>query len=135
MSYFELDTRSLEKITDKISQFSDGSEAEEIINNYLAEEGGELIKKSIHELLPVSGRTWAGKATAAKATDPFKKTPGNLSVKIHTKGNYHYLYFPDDGSDTISHYGNQQFMFEGASEKSEEITDVITEKLLERLEE
>lgn len=135
MSYFEMDTRSMEKVTDTIMRFSDGREAERIINDYLAGEGGDLLKESIHEILPVSGRTWAGKKTAAKATDPFKKTPGNLSVKIHTKGNYHYLYFPDDGSDTIHHYGNKQFMFDGASKKSEEIGDKIIEKLLERLEE
>lgn len=130
-----MDARSIEKVADTVMAFSDGREAEEIINDYLAGEGGDLLKESIHELLPVSGRSWAGKRTAAKATDPFKKMPGNLQVKIQTKGNYHYLYFPDDGSDTVNHYGNQKFMFFGADKASERIGDNIVDKLLERLEE
>ena len=73
MSYFELDTRQCDEIIKAIENFADGSEAESIINEYLAEEGGDLLKQSIHDLLPVSGRTWKGKKRAAKSTDPFKK--------------------------------------------------------------
>lgn len=136
MSYFEVDVRDFERIVDVVGNFSDGSEAENVINTYLAGVGGDLIKEKIHDKLPVSGRTWPSRKNApAKSVDPFRKTAGNLSVKIHTKGAYHYLYFPDDGSDTNRHYGNQQFMFEGASDASEEIANQIIEKLLERLEE
>ncbi len=135
MSYFELDTRQCDEIIKAIENFADGSEAESIINEYLAEEGGDLLKQSIHDLLPVSGRTWKGKKRAAKSTDPFKKTGGNLSVKISTIGAYHYLYFPDDGSNTERHRGDQQFMFEGAMNKSDEIANEIIERLLKRLEE
>lgn len=136
MSYFELDSRTAEKVIDKVTQFADGREAENVINTFLWEEGGELIDNEIRTMLPVSGRTWKGKAAAAKSTDPFKKETGkNLQVRVYTKGKYHYLYFPDDGSDTIHHAGNQQFMFDGASQKSQEIGDKILEKLIKRLEE
>lgn len=135
MSYFELDARKCDEIVKVIENFADGREAEEIINKYLAEEGGDLLKQSIHDLLPVSGRTWKGKKRAAKSTDPFKKKSENLSVKISTIGAYHYLYFPDDGADTERHRGNQQFMFDGASRKSDEIANETIERLLKRLEE
>lgn len=61
MSYFELDTKQCDEIVKAIENFADGSEAESIINDYLAGEGGDLLKQSIHDLLPVSGRTWKGK--------------------------------------------------------------------------
>lgn len=134
MSYYELDVRQYESIINVVEQFSDGGEAEQVINEFLRTSGGDQIEQRIKELLPVSGRTWRGKKAAASSTNPFKKVSGNLSVTIRTKGGYHYLYFPDDGSDTEKHYGNQQFMFKGASDKSEEIGNQIIDKLLKRLE-
>lgn len=134
MSYFELDTRQYEAVIEQIEKYADGSEAEQVINEYLAGEGGDLISQKIHELLPVSGRSWRGKKAAAKSTDPFRKTTSNLSVKIHTKSGYHYLYFPDDGSNTNHHYGNQQFMFGGASGASDKIANEIIKKLVEKME-
>lgn len=134
MSYFELDASQNDVILKTIEEFSDGSEAESIINEYLGGEGGDLLKEGIQNLLPVSGRTWKGKKRAAKSADPFKKTKGNLSVKISTKGVYHYLYFPDDGSNTERHYGNQQFMFGGASAQADNIANEIINRLLKRME-
>ncbi len=57
MSYFEVDVRDFERIVDVVGNFSDGSEAENVINTYLAGAGGDLIKEKIHDKLPVSGRT------------------------------------------------------------------------------
>ncbi|WP_278924749.1 hypothetical protein [[Clostridium] scindens] len=135
MSSFELDAKDFGRVLDTVQQFADGSQAEDIINEYLHGEGAEELKEAIKSLLPVSGRTWRGKEAAAKSADPFRQTNGNLSVKIHTKGAYHYLYFPDDGSDTDRHYGNQQFMFRGAEEKSQDIVNTMIDKMLRRLEE
>ena len=72
MSYFELDASQSDAILKTIEEFSDGSEAESIINEYLGGEGGDLIKEGIQNLLPVSGRTWKGKKRAAKSADPFR---------------------------------------------------------------
>lgn len=136
MSYFRLDEDQLNRITEKVLQFSDGSIAEETIHECLIGEGGELIKQSIQELLPVSGREWDGKKPAAKSAKPFRKDArgSKLSVTVRTVSNYNYLYFPDDGSNTIHHVGNQQFMFDGAEKVAEKIGDRIVEKLIERLE-
>lgn len=135
MSYYELDVKNFESVLNAISKFSDGSEAENIINQYLWNEGAKDIAEEIVKLLPESGRQWKGKKTAASKTDPFIQTNSNLAVRIHTKYNYHYLYFPDDGADTDHHYGNQQFMFHGAEGSGDEVATGIINKLLERLEE
>lgn len=136
MSYFTMDAKQVDKIFDAIKEFAEGREAERIVNNYLQGEGGDIISEQIHSILPVSGRKWKGKAAAASSVMPFKKeSKKNLTVTIKTKSKYHYLYFPDDGSSTTHHFGNQQFMFDGASRKAEEIGDTILERLIERLEE
>ena len=135
MSYFKMDSSSMEKIIDKVMQFTEGSIAEEIVNEYLWTQGGELIKESIQKILPESGRSWSGKRAEAKSTDPFQEEKGNLAITVKSKKSYQYLYFPDDGSNTVHHCGNQQFMYNGAENASEAIGNNIVEKLVERLEE
>lgn len=134
MASWELDYSQMEKMMAAVTKFSDGAEAEKIINDYLANEGGDLLKQSIQTLLPRSGRSWTGKKAAASSTDPFRKTPGNLNVKIHTKSAYNYLYFPDDGENTRKHFGNQQFMLRGGQNKSAELGENIINKLIQKLE-
>ncbi len=135
MSYFYLDTKEFEKVATAIEKFSDRAVAEQVINSYLADEGGKKIKENIRSILPVSGRTWRGKKPAASQTDPFRVQGGNLVVRVYSKKNYQYLYFPDDGSNTKHHQGNQQFMFRGAEESAEEIVNGVIDDLLKRLEE
>lgn len=135
MSYFYLDTKEIDRVAQTIEKFSDRSVAEQIINDYLANEGGKKIKEYIRAILPVSGRTWNGKKAAASQTDPFRIQGENLAVKVYTKSSYHYLYFPDDGSNTRHHRGDQQFMFHGAEKAEDEIVNGVIDKLVERLEE
>ena len=135
MSYFYLDAKEFDKVAQTIEKYSDRSVAEQIINDYLANEGGKKIKEYIRAILPVSGRTWNGKKTAASQTDPFRIQGENLAVKVYTKGNYHYLYSPDDGSNTRRHRGDQQFMFRGAEKAGDEIVNGVIDKLVKRLEE
>lgn len=136
MSYFELKAETVKEMIENITKFADGSKAEKIINDYLWDEAGDLIKEEIQTILPESGRKWPGKVTAARKTQPFLvKTGINLNVRVHTKNKYHYLYFPDDGSNTIRHIGNQQFMFDGANKKADEIGSTIVDKLVKKIEE
>lgn len=134
MSMYELDTRQCEKIIEQVMRFADRKVAEGIINNYLSGDGGDILKTGIHDILPVSGRHFKGKAAAAKSSDPFNKVKMNLGVKIKSKTKYNYLYFPDDGSNTIHHVGNQQFMFLGADAKAQEVADNIVKKMIKELE-
>ena len=96
-------------------------------------QGAEVIKAEIHKLLPESGRTWPGKPTAAKKTDPFKSEGFNLGVTIKSKPDYWYLYFPDDGTTTRKHAGNQQFMRRGGEAATQEVIDMCVEALTKTL--
>ena len=100
------------------------------INEVLWNEGGVMIEEAIMQLLPFSGRNWKGKKPAAKSSKPFVQGKGNLSVTVKTKKDYGYLYFPDDGSNTRKHAGNQQFMLGGAENEQEEIIQRCIAKLI-----
>ena len=128
MSYFKLDAAEFDRLTEHIKEYQ--GDAENVINEVLWGEGAQRINDAIMIFLPRSGRTWRGKAKAAKDAAPFTQTNDNLSVTIHTKGAYHYLYFPDDGSTTRKHEGNQQFMFRGAESEQEHIIDLCIAKLI-----
>ena len=54
-----------------------------------------------------------------------------LSVTIKTVNAYNYLYFPDDGSNTKKHAGNQQFMASGAENASDRIMELCIGHLTE----
>ena len=45
MSYFYLDTKEFDKVATAIENFSDRSVAEQIINDYLVDDGGKKIKE------------------------------------------------------------------------------------------
>lgn len=85
MSYFYLDAKEFDKVAQTIEKYSDRSVAEQIINDYLANEGGKKIKEYIRAILPVSGRTWNGKKAAASQTDPFRIQGGNLAERAGSK--------------------------------------------------
>ena len=131
--YFEVD--KFEKMLDIMEKFSDKARTERVINEYLHEKGGEIIRDNIQKILPVSGRTWRGKKLAASQTNPFLIKKENLAVVVKTKGTYNYLYFPDDGTNTEHHAGNQQFMFRGATDSQDRIVNEVIDELVKRLEE
>lgn len=128
MSYFKLDAAEFDRLTERIKEYQ--GDAESVINEVLWGDGGQIINAAIMELLPRSGRTWSGKKKAAKDAAPFTQENDNLSVTIRTKGAYQYLYFPDDGSTTKKHEGNQQFMFRGAENEQEHIIDLCIAELI-----
>lgn len=111
-----------------------GADTEKAINEVLHGEGAQIVKESIARLLPESGRKWKGKGRSAKAAMPgaFTQEDENLVVKISAKGKYGYLYFPDDGSNTRKHRGNQQFMKKGAENARDKISELIIGKLTEQ---
>jgi len=89
--------------------------AEEAINSVLHGEAGPVIYRSINPLIHASGRTFKGHSVSATAAHwPEYRTGENLAVTVAANGAYRYLYFPDDGSNTKRHAGNQQFFRRGA---------------------
>lgn len=133
MSKFELIAGEYERLSDAMSAHTGNTES--VINEVLHTEAAELISDEIQSLLPISGRTWKGKRQAAHQAHPFSQENGNLSVTIKTKSSYNYLYFPDDGSNTKRHAGNQQFMMRGTENKTSEIIDRCITSLVKNFEE
>lgn len=106
-----------------------GERAGSIVDGYLRDQGAEAIEREISARLPESGRRWRGKKTAAKKTKPFQRKFSPLAVTIQSKSDYDYLYFPDDGSNTKRHRGNQHFMRGGAEAALDGILDGILSQL------
>lgn len=124
------DAADMDEFTKMMDQYGDA--AKKVINDVLHEEGAEVIKKEISRLLPSSGRRWKGKGAAARAVMPgkFDQDEELLAVTIAARGKYHYLYFPDDGSNTKRHVGNQQFMHRGAEKASPKVIELCLGRLI-----
>ena len=122
MSNFSVDYTDMEQLGQAIADYA--GNAENVINTILHEQSFAPLTESIIGLIHPSGRTWKGKRASAKAVQPFSQKNGNLSIEIKSKKAYRYLYFPDDGSDTKNHYGDQQFMLRGVQEISDQIIDM-----------
>lgn len=120
-STFTINSDDFEGIQNVISEYGDIGRS--VINEVLHGDGAKKIQDEIMRILPYSGKIWRGKKTAARNAQPFTKREGNLEVKIFSKSTYGYLYFPDDGSNTKRHYGDQQFMRKGAENAAPDIIE------------
>ena len=127
---FELDSKALDKLQEEMKRVETPGP---IIDEVLHGQGAELIKEKISLLIPRSGRKWKGKGAAAASAMPrsFQQENASLSVTIAARGKYGYLYFPDDGTNTHKHAGNQQFMRRGAEAASDRVIEMCVGKLLE----
>lgn len=119
IAQFKIDATELDRLHQAISKFPGSAEA--IINDVFHEDGSELIQDAVRRLMPVSGRNWAGKAPPAKTGKSLTDEKGNLSITVKTTNKYHYLYFPDSGTNTRNHAGNQQFFARGGESQQTEI--------------
>lgn len=122
---YEVDHSSLELLEQRIAQYGPGSG--QVIDRELHGEGAQLIKRAIPMKINPSGRKWPGK-TASIAGSPgggsrLSQDNASLQVTITARGRLGYLYFPDDGTNTRKHVGNQQFMLRGAEDKQKDIID------------
>lgn len=125
-----LDAKELDLLTSAVSEYGDG--AESIINDVLHQEAGPIIVAKINPLIHPSGRTFKGHRASANVSDwPRYDTDENLAISIGTKSKFHYLYFPDDGSNTKNHAGNQQMFYRGGVAAIPEVIDRCLAKLSE----
>lgn len=132
MARLEIDTSEFERLQNAIKNFPD--DAEKVINDVLHNEGGTLIQDAIRRLIPVSGKEWRGKRTAAKKAKSLMNETGNLFVTVKTTKNYQYLYFPDDGTNTRNHAGEQYFFKRGGESQTTEIIDRCVGRLVSEIE-
>ena len=119
MARFDLDAKEFESLQLAMARFP--KNAESIVNEVLHTEGGQLIEEEIRRLMPVSGVKWKGKKPPAKTGNSLMQENHNLAVTIRTKKDYHYLYFPDDGTNTMKHHGEKYFFLGGAENQQHEI--------------
>lgn len=125
------DAHDFDEVIKTAQKFGDGALA--LVDDIIHKEAGDLIRAEVSKLIPESGRTWKGKKAAAAKSDPYgtDKTETMLAVTVHTRSGYHYLYFPDDGSNTKRHAGNQQFFKRGAENAAPDIIDLCVSRLID----
>lgn len=126
---FKLNVVEFDRLVQTIENFPNN--AEEAINDVLHNEAGEIAQPEIRRLMPTSNKKWKGKKPAAKTSKSMRNINGNLSVTISTTKNYQYLYFPDDGTNTRRHIGNQQFFEKGGEKAQPEIINRCINKITE----
>ncbi len=128
----EVDFTSFDRMYQAMKNFEGNTM--EVISDVLHKDASPLIQKEIKRLMPVSGRTWNGKRNAAQHSKSLTDEKGPLSVTVKTTKNYQYLYFPDDGTNTRRHVGNQQFFLRGGEAEKEEIIERCIARLTEDFE-
>lgn len=128
MATLEINVDQIEGLQNAMENFQ--GNAEKVINHVLHTEGSALIQGAILQLMPVSGRQWQGKEGTAKTSRSLTDKKENLAVTVKTTKNYQYLYFPDDGTNTRRHVGNQQFFRRGGEAEIEEIIGLCIDGLM-----
>lgn len=126
---FTLNAEDLDRVLRAAEQFP--GDAEKVINEVLHGEGAELIQERIRKYMPVSDKKKGAHAVDSKSLAP---TGTNLAVTVRSTKKFNYLYFPDDGTSTRRHVGDQQFFLRGAEDASGEIVDILLGKLTQTFE-
>ena len=132
MSVIQLDVSGFDKLQESMKNYQ--GDTERAINDVLTNEAGPMIHEAVQRLIPVSGRTWKGKKKPAKIANSLMEQSGNLSITVKTRSAYSYLYFPDDGTNTKRHAGNQQFFKRGGESQAEEIINRCVNRLINVIE-
>lgn len=127
---FNINSSDFERLQETIKNYPD--RAEKAINEvFRSQEVSDLVYDKIKNLMPKSeGKGWKGKAPHAKDSKSLRSTNENLSLTVRNAKRYQYLYFPNDGTNTKRHRG-QQFFFEGGGEAATgDIVDGCIEKIV-----
>ena len=130
---FEVDYTQVDAIAEAVAGFA--GDAERALTDAL-HGSGPTIYGRINPLISPSGRTFKGHAASARKSDwPRYDTGANLAVTVSTKAKWRYLYFPDDGSSTVRHAGNQQFFRRGGELAAPEVVERCVAALMDETEE
>ena len=127
-----IDSSALDKLEKHISAF--GAHADDAITEALHESGPDIYER-INQLIHPSGRRFKGHgASATVSAWPQYVTDAHLAVTVKAKSRYRYLYFPDDGSNTDHHAGNQRFFERGARAAAPKVIQRCVEAMTKGLE-
>lgn len=122
---FELHAEDFEKLQAAMKEYEGNVEA--TVNEILHGEAAELLQNSVQNLIPRSDRK-GGKAHARDAKS-LRAIPANLAITVTTTKSYQYLYFPDDGTNTRRHIGEQHFFKRGGEAVQDDIINRCIAKL------
>lgn len=122
---YKLDFSEFDKLQQAMKDYQ--GDTEEIINDVFHNFAGDRAQEEIYLLMPVSNKK---KGAHAKHSKSLSNVNGNLSVTVTARGKWHYLYFPDDGTNTRRHVGNQRFFERGGEEAQDEIVEKCVTKLV-----
>lgn len=127
-----IEGEDFERLLTEIQRYGEGA-ADTVTE--VVHESGDLIYDEIDPLINPSGRTFRGHSSGAKGTSwqRYDKSEA-LAITVSTVSSRHYLYFPDDGSSTKRHYGDQQFMLKGAASAAPAILDKGIDALVRKFE-
>lgn len=124
---FKLNYDDNKKITNAIKSFK--GDAEKTINDYLRNEGKDILINEITQKIPISQK---GKKHA-KTHKWYKTEFYNLAIVVSTSTNYYYLKFVNDGTGTSRKGDHAGFVEESGKKASEKITIGLIKKLEENL--
>lgn len=125
---FDLEADQFDGLVTSMRKFGEG--AADIVSDVIHSSGDD-IKREIDPLIHSSGRTFKGHTTSAKGANWQRYDTGeSLAITVATTASRRYLYFPDDGSNTERHYGDQQFMRRGAEAAAPAILDKSEDALI-----
>ena len=125
MADFRLEVQEIEKLQKAMQEYQ--GDTESAINEVLHNEAGDMAQEGIFRLMPRSAKT---KGKHARDSKSLRNVNGNLSVTVTTQKKFQYLYFPDDGTNTRRHVGNQQFFMRGGESVQDEIVDRCIQRLV-----
>lgn len=132
MGVFKIEGLELDNLEKAMKDYQGNTE--DAINDVLHNKAGDLIQEGVRKLIPSSKRKWKGKKGPAKTSKSLRNKNENLAVTVTTTSNYQYLYFPDDGSSTTNHAGNQQFFYKGGISKQSDVIELCISKLVDDFE-
>ena len=128
MSKMSLDISQFDTLQKAMKEYQ--GDTEQTINDVLHNQAGQLIHDAIKPLIPRSGKEWKGKKPPARTSNSLQKVNEHLAVTVKSRKDYGYLYFPDDGTNTRRHVGNQQFFKRGGESQTDEIINRCVKKLV-----
>lgn len=133
MSGFDITDEGFAEVASRLAQA--GGDVEVAINEVLHGEAGQLLESRITPLIHPSGRTFKGHpASATVGGWASFDTSKDLEVTVAARGRWGYLYFPDDGSNTKRHAGEQHFMERGADDAAQEVMGLCMDNIIAKLE-
>lgn len=126
-SHYEIDYSDLEHLQAWMEAYGKG--AAKVVEDTLRE-CAPKVRDRINLLMPVSGRRFKGHTSGARGTKWERiSSEEPLSVTVAANSKRRYLYFPDDGSNTKRHAGNQHFFRRGAEAALPQVVEALAEAL------